>query len=161
MSTRSLMISMQPAACVCARTARAKARNSLGDIDLTRSCKIFTPPSRSCDNTASGARPRVCSGSRMAYNGGRVSGIGLRRFLLELDAQLGDFFAYGVAVDAEDLRRAELINLGFFECQFNQRPFHSFDDQRIEVVDVDPFRAPEVVEQFVPDDLLQGELIHF
>jgi hypothetical protein len=37
------------------------------------------------------------------------------RFFFQLDAQVGDFFAQCVAIDAEDLGRADLIALGFFE----------------------------------------------
>ena len=63
----------------------------------------------------------------------------------ELDVEIGNLLAQRVAVDAEDLRGANLVAAGFFERQFDQRALDSFDDQLIEIVHVYAFGAAEVV----------------
>ena len=51
----------------------------------------------------------------------------LAAFSFDLDPQVDDLLAQGVAVDAENLRRANLIATSFLERQLNQRPLDSFD----------------------------------
>ena len=85
----------------------------------------------------------------------------LAAFSLDLNPQVDDFLAQGVAVDAENLRGANLIAPGFLERQLNQRPLDSFDDQRIKVIQIHVAGSAKIVLELVADNLFERQLIHF
>src|SRR5262245_46580521 len=84
----------------------------------------------------------------------------LTAFPLDLNTQVDDFFTQSVAVDAENLRRANLIPTSFLEGQLNQRPLDSFDHQGVKVIEIHVAGSPKVVLELVADDLFEGQLIH-
>ena len=84
-----------------------------------------------------------------------------RGFFFELDAQIGNFFSQRVAIDAENLRGANLIAVGFLEREIDQRPFDPFDDERVEIVHVDAFGPAKIVFELMANDFFQRKLIDF
>src|SRR4029450_2515464 len=84
----------------------------------------------------------------------------LAAFSLDLNPQVDDFLAQGVAVDAENLRRANLISTGFLERQLNQRSLDSFDDERVKVIQIHVAGSAKIVLELMADNLFERQLIH-
>src|SRR5262249_60607510 len=84
----------------------------------------------------------------------------LTTFSLDLNTQVDDFLAQRVTVDAEYLRRTNLIPTSFLERQINQWPLDSFDHQGVKVIEIHVTGSAKVVIEFVADNLFQGQLIH-
>src|SRR5262249_57359803 len=84
----------------------------------------------------------------------------LTTFSLDFYPQVDDFLAQGVTVDAEDLRRTNLIPTSLLERQLNQWPLDSFDHQGVKVIEIHVTGSAEVILEFVADNLFEGQLIH-
>src|SRR5215471_5603751 len=84
----------------------------------------------------------------------------LTTFSLDLNTQVDDFLAQRVTVDAEYLRRTNLIPTSFLERQLNQWPLDSFDHQGVKVIEIHVTGSAKVVLEFVADNLFEGQLIH-